>query len=390
MRNTILLLWLMAGLALCVLVSQPPAARHVSAIDVGKQHLRSFIVGGNYTAPEGSQVNAGQMYVRAMEHPRRGQYPSIIMVHGVDQTGAGFVTTPDGRQGWAPMFFAGGFNVYVVDQVGRGMSGASPELYGPYARRLGGVITLQMFFTAPENFSAYPQAHLHTQWPDGMGVPGQPSFDRFAASQVDSLTDDLASERLMAPALISLLQLTGPAIILTHSQAGTYGWKTANDRPDLVRALISIEPNGPPFYDINVSKLSEGNGEATPDRAWGLTRLPLSFEPITVTAAELKPVKEFKSDTGALRCWLQQTPARSLPRLASVPIMIVTGEASFHALYDQCTAQFLEQAGVRVTHLELSNMGIHGNGHMMMLEANNTVIAKIIMSWLHQNTAVGL
>jgi len=46
----------------------------------------------------------------------------------------------------------------------------------------------------------------------------------------------------------------------------------------------------------------------------------------------------------------------------------------------------LEQAGVQVDYLQLADIGIRGNGHMMMLEENSDEIAKIIYDWLQDNT----
>ena len=61
---------------------------------------------------------------------------------------------------------------------------------------------------------------------------------------------------------------------------------------------------------------------------------------------------------------------------------MVTGEASFRATYDHCTSKFLSQAGVRNTHLRLEKAGLHGNGHMMMLQQNSAAIADVIGNWL--------
>jgi acetyl esterase/lipase len=58
------------------------------------------------------------------------------------------------------------------------------------------------------------------------------------------------------------------------------------------------------------------------------------------------------------------------------------GEASYHAPYDHCTARFLAQAGVPVRFVRLEDQGIHGNGHLMMLEKNNGRIATLIADWL--------
>ena len=68
-----------------------------------------------------------------------------------------------------------------------------------------------------------------------------------------------------------------------------------------------------------------------------------------------------------------------------MPILIVTAEASYHATYDHCTVKFLEQAGVHSTWIKLADAGIHGNGHMLMLEKNSSDIAELIARWLSKN-----
>ena len=45
---------------------------------------------------------------------------------------------------------------------------------------------------------------------------------------------------------MALLDKIGPAILLTHSQSGAFGWPVADARPDLVKAIVAVEPNGPP------------------------------------------------------------------------------------------------------------------------------------------------
>ena len=65
-----------------------------------------------------------------------------------------------------------------------------------------------------------------------------------------------------------------------------------------------------------------------------------------------------------------------------MPILVVDGEASFHAPYEQCTIGYLKQAGVDATWMALGKMGIHGNGHMMMLEKNSDQIAAAMADWL--------
>jgi len=61
---------------------------------------------------------------------------------------------------------------------------------------------------------------------------------------------------------------------------------------------------------------------------------------------------------------------------------VLTSESSFRAVDDHCTVKYLNQAGVHPTWTKLAEIGIHGNGHMMMLEKNNIVIAAVMARWL--------
>jgi peptidoglycan/xylan/chitin deacetylase (PgdA/CDA1 family) len=102
-------------------------------------------------------------------------------------------------------------------------------------------------------------------------------------------------------------------------------------------------------------------------------------------ASELAIFQEDKADGPDLvRCWLQKEPARQLPNLQKMPILVLTSEASYHAPYDHCTVKYLAQAGVKATHIRLAELGIHGNSHVMMNEKNNKEIAAVIEKWLDQ------
>ena len=81
------------------------------------------------------------------------------------------------------------------------------------------------------------------------------------------------------------------------------------------------------------------------------------------TPEELKPVLEEKADRADLvRCYRQSEPARKLANLVNIPILIVSGEASFHATWDHCTSKYLTEAGVANQHVRLEDHGIHGPG----------------------------
>ena len=82
---------------------------------------------------------------------------------------------------------------------------------------------------------------------------------------------------------------------------------------------------------------------------------------------------------------MQNSPARQLINVRGIPILMVASEASYHAPYDHCTSKYLAQAGVKHTFVRLPEIGIHGNGHMMMLEKNNMQIAELLRGWVEKN-----
>ncbi|MCJ2084178.1 alpha/beta hydrolase [Methylobacterium sp. J-090] len=371
------------GLGATALAEPAPVTPGVPAVFKPAQREGYFFVGGRYEPVGEKELATGQMFVQFHAPAQVTQPFPVVMVHGTAQTGVNFLATPDGRRGWVDHFVERGFAVYVVDQVGRGRSGDNPEVYGPYARLAPG--DLESIYTGQERFELFPQAKLHTQWPGGPGVKGNAAFDQFYLSQVPYIASGLKSEELVNPALIALLEKIGPSVVLTHSQAGVFGWAVSDQRPDLVKAHVAVEPNGPTFFDIRFKGGSEWYERVSEARArpYGITRVPLRFEPPVASPADLTVVQaEQPTRPDQIRCWLQAEPARQLPNLAKVPAVIVTGEASFRATMDDCTAAFLTQAGAKPDRLALAEHDIRGNGHMMMLEANNHEVADAIMTWI--------
>jgi pimeloyl-ACP methyl ester carboxylesterase len=68
-----------------------------------------------------------------------------------------------------------------------------------------------------------------------------PLVDQFMASQNASMQDLAAQHGLWASRGAELLDRIGPAIIQTHSAGGSFGWLAADQRPDLVRAIVVYE-----------------------------------------------------------------------------------------------------------------------------------------------------
>jgi pimeloyl-ACP methyl ester carboxylesterase len=209
------------------------------------------------------------------------------------------------------------------------------------------------------------------------------------------IADFTRQQELNRDALVALLDKIGPAILLTHSQGGAYNWPVADARPALVKAIVAVEPQGPPGHNVDFigapnyfTELAEGprsEGRSAKPKQFGLGDVPLTYTPPVSTDSPLSLVQEdHPQRPDFVRCWRQNEPARQLVHLQKIPMLIVTSEASFYATYDHCTAEYLEQAGVHNTHLRLEEIGVHGNGHMMMLEKNNQVIAQALLDWLEK------
>jgi pimeloyl-ACP methyl ester carboxylesterase len=321
---------------------------------------------------------AGQMYVHALIPAAVTKPYPIVMIHGVGQTGTNFEGTPDGREGWAQYFVRDGYKVYVVDQPARGRSAYHPDQNGPTPRNaFGSARGMEQNFTAPELFNTWPQARFHTQWPgDGprKGQQGDPVFDQFFASQVESI--GAAAPLLVKAAGAALLDKIGPAIVLTHSQSVQFGWLIADARPDRVKALLAIEPATFPTV----------GPDGTMGPAFGITSVPITYAPALADAAQL--VKEPQAAPDApdlLRCWTQGGQVRQLPTLKNIPIAIVVAQASRFAQTAHCVSKYLTQAGVANDLVRLEKVGIVGNAHMMMLEKNSDEIARLLASWLQRN-----
>jgi pimeloyl-ACP methyl ester carboxylesterase len=264
--------------------------------------------------------------------------------------------------------------------VGRGRSGYLADSYGPMRnvdRSNSGPR-----FVAQAKSKLWPQAHLHTQWP-GTGDENDPAADQLAQSQLPAIADFNKQQPLNRDALIALFEKIGPGILLVHSQAGAFGWPVADSRPDLIKAILAIEPNGPPGRGLEFVGAPDWFKEGPLALTYGLTSAPLTYAPAVSDPAELKFVKEDKPDgPGLATCWKQAEPARQLPNLQKMPILVLSSEASYHAPYDHCTVKYLEQAGVKPTFIRLADLGIKGNSHVMMLEKNNKEISNVIAQWL--------
>jgi pimeloyl-ACP methyl ester carboxylesterase len=264
--------------------AEPPKLP-VPAVDQSAVAQRGyFYVGGKYVGEPGKEIMQGQIYVEVLA-PKdvRRPYP-LVLIHGAAQTATNWMGTPDGRKGWAEYFVEQGYVVYMIDQPMRGRSAWHP---GDGATRMFTAKQEQFQFTAIETDGNWPQAKKHTQWPgDGAnkGKMGDPTFDAFYATQVETVISPEETQRRNQDAGAALLDKIGPAIVLTHSQSGPYGWLIADARPQLVKAVVAIEPAGPPFEATII-----GTGKTRP---WGPTDIAIAYDPPVKDPSEIAVERE--------------------------------------------------------------------------------------------------
>ena len=366
-------------------VAMPSAAIPTFATDtIARKGF--FFAGGEYWGEPGREIMRGAMYTEVWV-PReiRQPYP-VVIFHGNGQTGVDWQQTPDGRAGWAYHLVEQGFVLYMVDYPARGRSAyvpvTGPGGTTPIDGNLG-IRTaegLEAIWTNVGERGDFPLKMNHSQWP-GTGKKGDPIFDNFIKTQVQFAG---ASTTLALDAGMALLDTIGtPVILLTHSQGGGIGFDLTEAKPELVKAMITVEPGGPQIGGVNTATV-----EARPrnPNSWGLTNNPFEFDPPAAAPADLNVVLEERSDRpDEAPCWLQVEPARKLARWQNMRVLAISGDGTYHRVFDGCIPKWLNQAGVPTDFVRLEDVGISGNGHMMMLEKNSDDIIRFIVGWIQEN-----
>lgn len=274
-------------------------------------------------------------------------YP-VVLVHGGGFQGTEWFDTPDGRPGWAQRLVEAGYATVVVDRPGQGRSPFHVETMGemgpPFSYENGKKIY------APEDL-----VHKQTQWP--FDRDDEAAWDDFIAGYGPLPADLAMSQDIEADRLARLFDRIGPAILLTHSASGPVGWLVADRRPDSVKAIVAIEPMGPPFADIpNIGQLT-----------WGLTAPPLTWTPKPDTPEALRI-----AEPGTYR----------LRALENLPIVAVTADASAFAAATPPAIEQLRAAGAIAEELRLADHGVVGNGHGLIYEKNSDATLAPVLDWL--------
>lgn len=308
-----------------------------------------FLPGDIVQTPTGT-VQKGSAYVEWEAREQLAHPLPIVFVHGGGGQGTDFKGTPDGRPGWFDHVVEAGYAAYNLDRPGHGRSPHHPDVLGSMGPQFSYEFAQRLFARGEDS---------QTQWV-GEPVVGDPVFDQYMASSGALAADLAASQVRDGDRVAQLLDVIGPAVLVTHSAGAPAGWFAAARRPGLVRAIVAIEPFGPPFADVG--RL----GELT----WGLTYEPL--DPATATATTNEGFRE---------------AVPTLPAFEGLPIAVVVGSASQFLEWAPATAEFLTALGADAEVVDLGVHGVRGNGHGLIFEANSAEALVPVLAWVDQALA---
>jgi pimeloyl-ACP methyl ester carboxylesterase len=307
----------------------------------------SFFVGGErveQTAAElgslgpGGHITVNQMYVRYMVPQGGDANVPVVMLHGATLTGKSWETTPDGRMGWDEYFVRRGYPVYVPDQIGRGRSGFNQAAYND--ARAG---------TAPAaNQAVWLRFSDEVVWPNFRfgPKPGAPFADgQFPVAAVDEFSKQAVPDPSFglpqpSPSIKALSELATQlkgAVLMGHSQSGSFPLGAALLSPAAAKGLVLVEPGTCPAH-------------YTAEQIGVLAKIP-----ILVIFGDHR-------DT-----------ATGLPTLPT-----------WQGRYEACQAMIgrIRSAGGLAEMLAPPDRGIRGNSHMIMQDRNNLQIADLILQWI--------
>ncbi|MGW8811533.1 alpha/beta fold hydrolase [Gordonia terrae] len=329
------------------------AAPHLAGNPLITSRRGQFWVPGDTIFTDHGTVQRGPMYV-TWEAPEHITQPHpVVLVHGGGGQGSEWLFTLDGKPGWSAHFVAAGYATYIVDRPGMGRSPYNPEAIGPMGGSLPYEAALGLF--APPD-----RADAHTQWPYSRDIAG-PEMAQLLAGLGPLPADLAASQELDAARIVSLLDIIGPAVLVTHSAGGPAGWLVADQAPENVVAIAAIEPMGPPFAKFPFGALD-----------WGLTTAPIYF------AREFKCAEEVRSAAAA---------DLAIPSFTDKRFAVFTGSASPFRDWAPPTVDFLNTAGAKATWIDLQDYGVTGNGHGLIFEANAHETVRPVTDWISQLTA---
>lgn len=324
--------------------------------------MGSLFFGGTVTKMENGETFHGDHGYAQFYIPQNARQYPLILWHGMGQSGRSWESTPDGREGFQAILTRNDWPVYIIDQPRRGRAGYTnatpddPSKVSTTARESG-------VWNAFRNGEWVPP-NAPVLYPGVMFPSDAASIEQFFRQQTpntgeEPMTNDYRA--LLGQTMASLLDLTGPSVLLTHSNSGQYGWFTAMEAPEQVKAIVAYEPGAFVFPEGERPAAIPGKA-ATVDMHM---------------APRMVPLNEFK-------------------KLTSMPILIIYGDniskepseifnVDVWRIASARARQFVDTVnrhGGDATLVLLPEIGIKGNTHAAFADLNNRDIAAHLESWL--------
>jgi hypothetical protein len=330
----------------------------------------SFFVGGTIIQAPGTFdptqlfpfTNDGQTFridhLYAQFHiPPNARPLPLVMVHGFGQMGKAWESTPDGRAGYQTIFLRRSFTVYIVDYPRRAKAGF-PSFNGPLGNlagtqvipdttsRIGDQLAFTLFRLGPE----FPNFFSQTQF-------AKEGLDQFFQQSIAAVTDD---PEVISNAFAALFDKIGPAILITTSSSGLFGWLAAI-KSDQVKAIISYEPAAYVFPEGEVPPpppLADGSIFPT-----GIPVPPSDFKKLTKMPIQIVYGDNIPSNPTPIL-------ALDLSRVVSIAAKDFTAAVNSH--------------GGDASLLMLPDVGLVGNTHFPFSDLNNLEVADLLFQFLQE------
>jgi pimeloyl-ACP methyl ester carboxylesterase len=195
------------------------------------------------TLARGTMCNGMQMYV---EHwiPREVRHPyPVVLIHGGYGQGSDWISTSDGRRGWATLLLEQGYAVYVLDRPGQGRNPYHPWVHGYFDKE------------APTFEGVAKSTPLDVN---------DPAVAQMVASMGQPMANNPLTQNLWRSRGTKLLDEIGPAILITHGDGVLFAAVTAQERPNLAKGVVAVEPPGGPSIRLegSIPALTVANREA--------------------------------------------------------------------------------------------------------------------------------
>lgn len=287
-------------------------------------------------------------YYDLIEPAGGSKKPPMLLISGGAHSGSCYLSTADGRPGWAYAFARRGYKVAVADWAGCGRSGYVPN-------------------------------------------------------------DKLNGEMVVAGLGKVLESLGQPAIVMTHSMSGAYGWKLLEKYGQRIAKVVGVAPSPPGNIQTAPEILQETEETIDVQLFKGGSVLKLSRKTPFVSSRGFVDQKLI----GASKLFPRDSAARYAASLIAIPprlilervniggsqlkvsdfsnyagkrVLILTGtdDIDHPVNIDKPIADWLNENGAKADFLYLGDKGINGNGHMMMLESNSDALAGLIASWIEK------